>query len=224
VQVLATAVAADDAAAEASSVTSEESVSSGLCRLSAVYVTKTRSRLRESGEARIHVNAVWTKRLRGSLAAMHLVEGCPAAAAAGEAGDSYLQDVRPDGGQGGSPTHGADGPTAFIEPCGRALRWTDLFGGAGGCSFGVPVDELSEPLANNERVVFARGARWPRITAIELNYLDAFYSALAVPPFPLGGPGPYLPSRAFTRSMRAVVPLSSGARASARWYAASASS
>ena len=68
-----------------------------------------RSRLRESGEARIHVNASWMKRLRGSLAAMHLVEGCPAAAAARGAGGSFLQDVRTDRGRVAGGQQSADG-------------------------------------------------------------------------------------------------------------------
>jgi hypothetical protein len=58
------------------------------------------SRLRESsgaeGGARIHVNARWTKRLRGGLAAMRLCDCCPAAGVAVGAGSGFRKDIGPD--------------------------------------------------------------------------------------------------------------------------------
>jgi hypothetical protein len=58
------------------------------------------SRLRESsgagGGARIHANAPWTKRLRGSLAAMRLWDRCPAAVAAMGTGAGFRKDIGPD--------------------------------------------------------------------------------------------------------------------------------
>ena len=63
-----------------------------------VYVKS--SRLRESsgagGGARIHVNARWTKRLRGSLAAMRLCDRCPAAGVVVGAGSGLRKDIGPD--------------------------------------------------------------------------------------------------------------------------------
>jgi hypothetical protein len=63
-------------------------------------VYRRSSRFRESsgaeGGARIRVNALWTKCLHGSLAAMRLCDRCPAAVAVASAGGGSRKDIGPD--------------------------------------------------------------------------------------------------------------------------------
>jgi hypothetical protein len=113
------------------------------------------SRLRESSEdvgaaegaARIPANAAWTKRLRGSLAAMRLCNRCPAAAPAVKAGGGFREDAGQDGGRNlgceqgvdtrrprcnGQPVYAPSGPTVVWSLAG--LRGTFLLGRNGDIS------------------------------------------------------------------------------------------
>ncbi len=51
--------------------------------------------------------------------------------------------------------------------------------------FRVPTSELREALPSYEGMVFATGARWPQVSGVDVNSLDPFMSAMAVPLFPL---------------------------------------
>jgi hypothetical protein len=58
-------------------------------------------------------------------------------------------------------------------------------GATGESTFIVPVDELSRPLSDEKRIVFAVGAPWSKLASFEVNYFDVYHFALALPVFPL---------------------------------------
>ena len=76
---------------------------------------------------------------------------------------------------------GQDAAGAEVGRWGFEEKPPPFWAGRPARSFGLPPEELRQPLAGTEPVVLARGVRWPQVASFEVNYLDPVVTASMVP-------------------------------------------